>query len=204
MDDSSFNTKTRIHSGPVAVQLGCVALLDTSSPQTFINTHALESMKRAGAASAICERHTPPRSWGEFGKSPLLQTSTALRFSVQFFHDDHPTASLAECAFVVPAEAMQHDVLLRRDSWMRFNDRPYRKLAPRPGNIRVLGELTLYLPELHGATAFVPGSTIDVFIGNRRGSMLDSGRHREAGLSASNSRPFSKLDLVYQREALPT
>ena len=63
MDDSSF-TKIKIHSDPVAVQLGCVALLDTRSPQTFINTYALKSMKRAGAASVICERHTPPKSWG--------------------------------------------------------------------------------------------------------------------------------------------
>ena len=34
---------------------------------------------------------------------------------------------------------------------MRFNDRPHRTLAPRPGNNRVLGELTLSLPGLHGA-----------------------------------------------------
>ena len=90
MDDSSFTTKVKIHSGPAAVQLGCVALLDTGSPQTFINTHAAEIMKRVGAASAICERHTPPRSWG---KSPPLQTSVAERLSVKFFRDDQPTAS---------------------------------------------------------------------------------------------------------------
>ena len=66
MDDSSFATKIKIHSRPIAGQLGCVALLNTGSPQTLINTHALKSMKRAGAASAICERHTPSRSRGEF------------------------------------------------------------------------------------------------------------------------------------------
>ena len=32
MDDSSFTTKIKIHSGPVAAQLGCVALLDAGSP----------------------------------------------------------------------------------------------------------------------------------------------------------------------------
>ena len=37
MDNSSFITKMKIHSGTVAVQLGCVVLLDTGSPQTFIN-----------------------------------------------------------------------------------------------------------------------------------------------------------------------
>ena len=46
-----------------------------------------------------------------------------------------------------------------RDSWMRFNDRSYRTLAPRPEDNRILGELTLSLPGLHGATAFVPDSS---------------------------------------------
>ena len=78
MGDSSFTTKMKIHSDSVAVQLGCVALFDTGSP--------LESMKRAGATSAICERHTPPRFWGRVSKSPPLQTSAAVRLSVQFFH----------------------------------------------------------------------------------------------------------------------
>ena len=59
MDDFSFTIEIKVHSGPAAVQLGCVAVLDTGSPQTFINTPALDNMKRAGATSAICERHTP-------------------------------------------------------------------------------------------------------------------------------------------------
>ena len=82
MNDSSFTTKIKIHSGPVGVQLDCVALLGTGSPQTFINTHALESIKRAGAASAICERHTPPRSWGggrQVPACPGLRCSTLKR-----------------------------------------------------------------------------------------------------------------------------
>ena len=54
---------------------------------------------------------------------------------------------------------MQHDVLLGRDSWMRFNDRSYRTLAPRLGNNWALEELTLSLPGLHGVTAFVPDSS---------------------------------------------
>ena len=62
MDDSSFTTKIKIHSGLAALQLGCVALLDTVLPQTFNNTGAFDNMKRVGAASTTCERHTPPRS----------------------------------------------------------------------------------------------------------------------------------------------
>ena len=159
MDDSSFTTKLKIHSGLAALQLGGIALLGTDSPQTFINTGAFDSIKRVGAASATCERHTPHRSWGGFGKSPPLETSAAVRLSVQFFLDDQPTTLLVMWAYVVPSEAMQHDVLLGRDSWMRLQDCSYRTLAPCPITNRVLGELTLSLPGLQGATAFVPDSS---------------------------------------------
>ena len=107
MDDSSF-TKIENHSDPVATQLDCVVPLDTGSPQTFINTHVLKSMKHAGAASAVCKRRTPSRSWGGFGQSPPLQTSTTVRLSVQFVHDDRPTASLVVWAYVIPEEARKH------------------------------------------------------------------------------------------------
>ena len=130
MDGSSFTTKIKTHSGLAALQLGCVALLYTGSPQTFNNTRAFDSMKRMGAASATCEQHTPPRSWGGFGKSTPLETSVAVRLSVRFFHGDRLAASLPVWAYVVPSEAMQHDVLPGRDSWMRFQDRFYRTLAP--------------------------------------------------------------------------
>ena len=188
MDDSSF-TKIKIHSCPVVVQLGCVALLDTGSPQAFINTHALESMKRAGAASAICEQHTPPRSWGGFGKFPPLQISTTVLLSVHFLHNNRPTTSLAVQAYVVLAEAMQHDVLFERDSWMRFNDRSYRTLPPHPGNNRISGELTLSLPGLHGATAFVPDSSAR----HESFHLLYAG---DAGITLSRDHPLVEVDLV--------
>ena len=40
---------------------------------------------------------------------------------------------------------MQHGVLLGRDSWMRFSERSYPTLPPRPSDDRVLplGDLTL-------------------------------------------------------------
>ena len=69
---------------------------------------------------------------------------------MHFFHDDQPTASLVVWAYAVSSEAMQHDVLLARESWMRFHDRSYRTLAPRPGNNQVLREVTLSLSGLHG------------------------------------------------------
>ena len=52
MGGSSFTNKIKIDSGPAAVQLSCVALLESGSPQSSIITHAEESMERAGAAFA--------------------------------------------------------------------------------------------------------------------------------------------------------
>lgn len=159
MDDSVFTSKISICGGPGAVHLRCVALLITDSPQTFINTHALGSMERLGAASAIFECHTPPRLWGAFGKPPHLDTSVAVLSSVHFFHDDQPTASLTAWAYIAPSEAIEHVVLLGRGSWMRFHDLSYRTLASCQVNTLFVGELTLSLPGLHGATAFVPDSS---------------------------------------------
>ena len=76
VDNASFTTNIDIHSDPAAVLLGCVVLLDTGSPQIFLNGQDLKSMKTAVAASVVCERRTPLRSWGVLGKSPPLQTDT--------------------------------------------------------------------------------------------------------------------------------
>lgn len=112
-------------------------------------------MNSAGAASSLFETRTTPRCWGGFGESALLQTSISVRLSVQFLRRKFPTASLAVWAYVVPGGAIHHDVLLGRDSWMRFIDRSYRTLASkRPGD-RVFGELTLAHHKQSGAEAFV-------------------------------------------------
>ena len=134
----------------------CVALLDNGSPQTFIRRDVLDRMRLVGTASAACERHCNPRSWGGFGESAPLRTSTSIRLSVQFFRDNEPTCSLAVWACVVPPSVMQYAVLLGRERWMRFNTRSYRTLPPRPHDHRVFGELTLS----HHATTGVSAYTI--------------------------------------------
>ena len=100
-------------------------------------------MVRSGTATTTCETQTPLRSWGGFGELPPLQTFTTVRLSVYFLHNDQPTASPAVWTYIVPSEAMQHAVLLGRDSWMRFSERSYRTLTPRPSDNRILGILTL-------------------------------------------------------------
>ena len=76
VDDASFTTRIKVHSGPSASnRYGLVARLDTGSPQTFISAEAWACMKRSNAASDACEQHTSPCSWGGFGKSaPLLSS----------------------------------------------------------------------------------------------------------------------------------
>ena len=94
LDDGSFTKKIAVHSGVNAVApFGCVALLDTGSPQTFIRHDVLDRILSVGAASVACERNCAPCSWGGFGESAPLQTSTSIRLSVQCFRADEPTCS---------------------------------------------------------------------------------------------------------------
>ena len=59
LDHSTF-TKIKIHTGLASAQFGCVALLDTGSPQSFITRNAWEHIVRSGAATTVCETRTPP------------------------------------------------------------------------------------------------------------------------------------------------
>ena len=67
----------------------------------------------------------------------------SIRLSVQFFPADEPTCSFVVWACVVPASVMQHEVLLGRDSWMRFNNRTYRFVPPRAMDHWMFGEIEL-------------------------------------------------------------
>ena len=145
-------------------------------------------MKRVGAVSAICERHTLPRSSGGVGKSLPLQTSATVRLSVQFVYDDQPTASLAVLAYIGLSKTIQHDVFLVRDSQMRFHDHSYRTLAPRPGNNLVLREFTLPLPRLQGTTTFIP----DISVHHERFHLLYAG---DPGITLCRGHRFVDVDL---------
>ena len=151
VDDASFTTRVHIHSGPTATTtFPCVALLDTGSPQSFINEGAWRQLQTAGAGTPSSERVSTPRSWGGFGTSAPLRTSRSIRLSVQFLRGDRSTASLAVWAYIVPESAMSHAVLLGRDSWMRFNSRRYS----RPSDDSRFGELVLVQHSDRGAKAY--------------------------------------------------
>ena len=195
VDDASFTTRVKIHAGPAKSQYGCAALLDSGSPATFINSNAVGTLKAMGAISEACISHGNSRSWGGFGKSESLQTSDTVRLSVQFFHGDTPSASLAVWAHIVPANTMQFPILLGRDSFMRFNTRTYRMLPPRPLDNRVFGEYTLAHQDDSGAVAYVPDFTAPAdqfqlrYAGPTGTSLSDDHQMIEVNLVRSNGTP---------------
>ena len=111
-------------------------------------------MKVNNAGSDVCERHVPPRSWGNFDKSAPLLTSTSVRLSIQFRHGDTPSAELAVWACIVPGGTMQHPVLLKRDSWMRFAKRTYTILPRQPSQL-IFGERSLSVPRTEGLSTLI-------------------------------------------------
>ena len=160
--NETYTTRVRVHSGPDARStFGCIGLLDTGSPQTFIREDAWDKMKSIQAASLACESETQPRVWGGFGDHEPLRTTKYVRLSIQFLHGQVPSAKLAVWAYVVPRGTMEHSLLLGRDSWPRFKY-SYRKLPrPHPSG-RTLGELTLRHIDHNGARAYVVSSDCEL------------------------------------------
>ena len=143
MDDATFTTLTSLTSGAWATsQFPCHALLDTGSPQSFIHQGAFDQMVATGAADESYVRSTTPRSWSGFGSQELLSTNRQARMTIQFYHNDTPSASLAVWIYIVPNDTMRCPLLLGRDSWMRFHSRSCQTLTPTPDS-RLFGELTL-------------------------------------------------------------
>ena len=144
VDHSSFTTQIEVHGGKTAHRAHlCVALLDSGSPSTFVARSKLDAMLADGSVTADFVRTGPRRRWSGFTDSKsALQTSHLVRLSVQFFRNQQPTAQLAVWAHVVPDKVLQQDVLLGRDSFMRFDHHDYT-VIPQIANQRVTGELTL-------------------------------------------------------------
>ena len=105
--------------------------------------------QRLGAHGAIWRGHNylrntnPTTILGRLWRVAPLTDFHPFLLSIQFLHNDQPTASLAVWTYIVPSGAMQHAVLLGRDSCMQFSQRSYRTLPALPRDNRVLGKLTL-------------------------------------------------------------
>ena len=61
--------------------------------------------------------------------------------TIQFYHNNKPSASLAVWMYIVPNKTMRCLLLLGRDSWMRSLTRSYQTLAPTHDG-RIFDELT--------------------------------------------------------------
>ena len=96
IDDVTFTTLPSLTSGASAISpFSCRALLDTGSPQLFIHQGAFDQMVATGAADESYVRSTTLRSWSGFGSQELLGTNRQARMTIQFYHNDTPSASLA-------------------------------------------------------------------------------------------------------------
>ena len=103
MDDVTFTTLPSLTSGaPATSQFRCRSLLDTGSPQSFIHQGAFEQILDIGAADESYVRPTPPRSWSAFGSQEPLNTNRQARLTIQFYHNDAPSVSLAVWIYTVP------------------------------------------------------------------------------------------------------
>ena len=143
IDDDTFTTLPSLTSGASATSpFRCRALLDTGSPQSFIHQGTFDQMVATGAADESYVRSTTPRLWSGFGSEELLSTNRQARMTIQFYHNDTPSASLAVWMYIVPNKTMRCPLLLGRDNWMRFYTRSYQTLAPTHDG-RIFGELTL-------------------------------------------------------------
>ena len=143
MDDVTITTLPSLASGASATsQFRRRALLDTGSPQSFIHQGAFEQMVTTGAADESYVRSTSPISWSGFSSYEPLNTNRQAHLTIQFYHNDAPSASLAVWIYIVPNKTMRCPLLLGRDSWMRFHSRSYQTLVPTCDG-RVFGELDL-------------------------------------------------------------
>ena len=97
--------------------------------------------------------------FGGFGASTTLTANQSVRLSVQFYHDTTPTARLSVWALIVPDGSMSFDVLLGRDSWLRFSTHTYTSDKPVP-NRPVTGKLHLgHFDNDSGAHAYTDDPT---------------------------------------------
>ena len=143
IDYVTFTTFPSLTSGASATsQFRCHAPLDTGSPQPFIHENAFEQMVVTSVAGESYVRSTTSRSWSGFGSQELLSTNWQAPMTIQVYHNDTPSASLAVWIYIVPNETMGCPLLLGRDSWMRFHSRSYQTLAPTHDG-RIFGELTI-------------------------------------------------------------
>eukprot|EP00752_Nemacystus_decipiens_P012512 g11082.t1 len=168
----------------------------SSGSSSSSSSNALGTMIASGAVTDKYITTSAERCWGGFGSAKPLTTSKMVRLTVQFYHENEPTASLAVWAHVAPAGSMDNPLLLGRDSYMRFTNRGYRKLPTPPGrHHRVKGEYTFNHHDPRGAEAYItdPAAQADQFqlrySGNIGVSLSDTHQLLEVNLVRADGAP---------------
>ena len=111
------------------------ALLDSGSPCSFVTQAASNEMLQKGATSAdMIAVNDKPRKWGGFTESEeALQTNSTAGLSVQFYNSKEQTAYMQLYCHIVTPTALQHDLLLGRDSFLKFQNHTYATLPNETG-----------------------------------------------------------------------
>ena len=120
-----------------------VALLGSGSPSSFFTNAVINDMLQEGAASSDMITLGKPRRWGGFTDSTeALKTNYSACLSVQFHRRRKPTAQMRLRCHIVPPMVLQHDLLLGRDSFLKFDHHTNVTLPKQTGR-PVVGELEL-------------------------------------------------------------
>ena len=136
VNHDNFTTIVSIHGGQKATKgHKCVTLLDSGSPCSFVTQAAINEMLQKGAASAdMIAVNDKPRKWGGFTESEeVLQTNSTAGLSVQFYNSKEPTAYMQLYCHIVTPTDLQHDLLLGRDSFLKFQNHTYATLPNETG-----------------------------------------------------------------------
>ena len=136
VNHDNFTTIVSIHGGQKATKgHKCVALLDSGSPCSFVTQAAINEMLQKGAASAdMIAVNDKPRKWGGFSESEeALQTNSTAGLSVQFYNSKEQTAYMQLYCHIVTPTALQYDLLLGRDSFLKFQNHTYATLPNETG-----------------------------------------------------------------------
>ena len=136
VEDNGYLHEFGIHGGQKATKgHKCVALLDSGSPCSFVTQAASNEMLQKGAASAdMIAVNDKPRKWGGFTESEeALQTNSTAGLSVQFDNSKEQTAYMQLYCHIVTPTALQHDLLLGRDSFLKFQNHTYATLPNETG-----------------------------------------------------------------------
>ena len=144
MDHASFTTAVSIHGDRKAtITNKSVALLDSGSPSLFVTDAVINEMLQEGTASSDTITVGKPCRWGGFTDSTeTLKTNRSPCLRVQFHREQKPTAQMRLCCHIVPPMVLQHDLLLGRDSLLKFEHHTYAALPQQTGRA-VVGELEL-------------------------------------------------------------